>query len=386
MKIGIATYFNIKNFGSALQAFAMRKTLTDRGFEVEFLNVRERSFVSKLFHKMHVAFVTLFKCLFYKEARSVQKEITALKKHTTKDLHPKTISAFDSFQRENLPSVNIGRMALRKKASTDEYAAFICGSDQIWSPLSVHLSGYKFLNFAPKDKRVAYAPSFGVSRVPKYNRSFVAKNLKNMGCISVREQEGAKIAKDLTGKTVPVVLDPTMLLDGEEWRAMYRDKVGQLECDDYILCYFFEDPDKKTAEKIVAFANERNLKIVVLFPHNEIFIKNGAKVQNAGPWEFLSLVDNAQYVFTSSFHGCAFSVLFKKAFISFGRRHSDSVKQTSRIQTLLNLVGAEASFYNEDDEGFSFPNVELFDEPMLKQRKYSLDYLNNSLKGGMLDK
>ena len=384
MKIGITTYFNIKNYGSALQAFAMKSFLEKNGHQAEFLNVKESQPLDKYLHKLHVASVTAAKCLVYPEARRTQQEIMRLKRETSSVISEKSQKAFDVFGENCLPSVTVGRRKLKKAAHTDAYGAFICGSDQIWSPLSPHLSGFKFLNFAPKQKRIAYAPSFGVSKMPSYNRTFVKKMLMGMEDISVREYDGANMIEALTGRKAPVLLDPTMLLAGDQWRVLYRQQVSDLKSENYVLCYFFDEPGSDVIEKITKFASDNNCKIKVLFPSNEGFLKNGAQCVDAGPMEFLQLVDGAQYVFTNSFHGCVFSVLFQKPFIAFGRKHSETVKQTSRIETLLQQVGASQSFYSQDAD-FQFPDTECFDDSVEAMRQVSSQYLLNCLQKRMME-
>lgn len=380
MKIGITTYFNINNYGSALQAFALRNFLRQNGHTAIFLNIKEQHPVDKLLHRIHVAVITVAKCIFNKEARKTQQEIKRLKQATTTVITTETRDLFSRFEAEFLPSICIGRRALRKLASSNEYGAFICGSDQIWSPLSPHLSGFKFLSFAPKHKRIAYAPSFGVSKIPSYNEKFIKKSLLEINDISVREFSGAEIVKDLIGRNVPVLLDPTMLLTGEEWRKIYQASASSKENDKYILCYFFDEPKLETVSKISGFAASKGLKIKVLVASNKTFLEKGAELVDAGPMEFLQLIDNAQYVFTNSFHGCVFSVLFEKKFIAFGRNHSETVKQTSRIETLLKQVGAEESFYDDNQMDFMFPNTELFENSIKPLRDASAEYLIKCLK------
>lgn len=380
MKIGITTYFNIKNYGSALQAFALRTFLIQQGHTAIFLNIKEQRLWENLFHKIHVAAVIGTKCIVSRKARETQKEIDHLKKVSTAVISKETLKAFSRFEEEYLPSLCVGRRKLKRLAASNEYGAFICGSDQIWSPLSPHLSGFKFLSFAPRNKRIAYAPSFGVSKIPAYNTAFVRKKLLDIDDISVREFDGAKIVKELTGRDVPVLLDPTMLLSGEQWRRIYQENVLHAQPDKYILCYFFDEPNKRVVSKINEFANLKKLKIKVLFSSNKTFIENGAEFVSAGPLEFLQLVDKAQYVFTNSFHGCVFSVLFDKRFVAFGRNHSETVKQASRIKTLLEQVGSQQCFYEEDQIDFLFPNVDSFENAIKPFRNMSSEYLINCLK------
>lgn len=382
MKVGIVTYFNIKNYGSVLQAFSSKNILEQLGHQSVFLDIREHKKTFKLLHKFHVASVTILKCAVSKTSRKIHREIRSLRKESGSGFGNKTNALFDEFIAKQLYSISIDRMTLKKKAHTDEFGAFICGSDQIWSPLSIHLSGYKYLNFAPKNKRIAYAPSFGVSAVPSYNIKFVAKQLKGIRYLSVRETEGAKIIKNLTTKEVPVLLDPTMLIDGNVWRELYNsyeDKnVLTSLPDKYVLCYFFDEPSDDICEKISSYANEVNAKMVVLSTNNNKLLSKGAIYVDAGPWEFLHIIDNSESVFTNSFHGSVFSLQFSKPLLTLGRNHSDTVKQTSRIDTLLKNTELESCRYISGDIQFTDTSKAL--DKLLPYREKSIDFLRVSLK------
>jgi len=379
MKTGVVTYFDIANYGSVLQAFAMRQTLKKLGSECVFIRIKETRPLHKYLHKLHVACVTGTKYLFNKSARSTHREIHSLKKQSITGVSEESNAAFREFIDKNLPSLAIGRLALKKTAAGEEFFAFICGSDQIWSPLSLHISSYKYLEFAPEWKRIAYAPSFGVEDIPSYNRSYVKKALLRIDQLSVREHNGADIIRRLTGRDAPVLLDPTMLLTGEEWRELYKESRPCRPNSPYALCYFFDEPEDETIEQITAFTESHDLKLVVLMTNNTKLLQKGAKYIIANPWQFLELVDNAEYVFTNSFHGGVFSVLFDKHFTIFGRKHSQTVKQTSRIDSLLTTVGAEDCFYTNNRE-FYFTEEICYSEKLTKQREKSLDYLGNALK------
>lgn len=379
MKIGVVTYFNIKNYGSALQAYSL-KTVADRlGHDVVFLNVRENKPACKIAHKLHVGFVTFAKCARFKNARKTHKEIRSLRHRSESCISDETAKLFDEFLSDNLPNINMDRASLRKVARTESFGAFICGSDQIWSPLSVHLSGYKYLNFAPREKRIAYAPSFGVEAVPDYNKAFVKKMLLGFDDISVRENQGAEIVKGLIGIDAPVVLDPTMLLSGNEWRELYKEHTPYNENGKYALCYFFDEPETDIVEQIAWYSRENNLKMLVLSSGNAQLISNGAQLVHAGPWEFLRYIDEAECVFTNSFHGSVFSILFGRPLKVFGRSHSDTVKQTSRIDTLLETAQLHACMYRSSKEGLVPVNTEKAGEKLDSCRDDSISYMKNAL-------
>lgn len=319
------------------------------------------------------------KFLLYEKARKNHIEIRKLKKHSETAFSDEVNKKFDDFISINMQSVRYGRWEIKKIANSDKYKAFICGSDQIWSPLSLHLPSYKFLEFAPKEKRIAYAPSFGIGYIPEYNQKHIFKALHNMQHISIREEQGADLIESITQKRPPVLLDPTMLLSGDEWRNLYKKHSTFTHSHKYILCYFFEDPKPSYVEKICGFAEENHLKIVVLFNKNTNFLQRKAILYNAGPWEFLSLVDNAEYIFTNSFHGCVFSLLFGKPLMVFERKHSNLVKQTSRIESLLEKAFISSHYANLNNKDFSFLDSSCAEKNLKKCRESSFSYLKNVL-------
>ena len=380
MKIGVVTYFNIKNYGSALQAYSLKVICNKLGYDAVFLNVRETNFIYRISHKLHVGLVTWAKCALSSTARKTHKEIRNLRNKSESHIPSATIDLFNEFLVEQLPNISIGRIALRKAAHTEIFRAFICGSDQIWSPLSVHLSGYKYLNFAPREKRIAYAPSFGVAAVPDYNKAFVRRKLLEFDDISVRENRGAKIVKDLIGIEPPVVLDPTMLLSGDKWRKLYKEHTFSRKNEKYALCYFFDEPEMDIVEQIVAYSKKNSLEMLILSTSNERLISNGARVVCAGPWEFLRYIDEAECVFTNSFHGSVFSIMFGRPLKVFGRNHSDTVKQTSRIETLLETTQLQECMYFSLEDNIIPVNTENAEERLCACRDNSILYIKNALR------
>ncbi len=382
MKIGIVTYYNIKNYGSVLQAFALQSILEQLGHQAVFLSVREQKKFFKLLHKIHVASVTILKCAFSKSARETHREIRALRKESGAGFGDKTKALFDAFIKEHLNSIRLDRLGLRRIAHSSEIGAFICGSDQIWSPLSVHLSGYKYLNFAPSGKRIAYAPSFGVSSIPDYNRDYVKKAIANIDFLSVREDDAAAIIRKLISKDVPVLLDPTLLMEPRAWRRLYasyvnKDIVAVLP-NKYVICYFFDEPSGEICEKIARYADSITARIVVLSARNYTMIALGAMYIDAGPWEFLHIIDHSSGVFTNSFHGCVFALQFSKPLVVFERNHSEAVKQTSRIDTLLRkteLISCKCT-----QGGFNVNVTSQATEKLIPLREKSVDFLRVSLK------
>lgn len=150
----------------------------------------------------------------------------------------------------------------------DRYDYFIAGSDQIWNPAFVNLKN-EFLQFADRNKRVAYAASFGVSEIKPDKVEIVRKGLEGIDYISVREQAGAKIVKDLTGKEVPVLVDPTLLLSAEDWEKIMERPVWYRD-EKYILVYFLSKLPDKIRNDIKNLAEKYKLKIIDLMDRENI--------------------------------------------------------------------------------------------------------------------
>lgn len=155
-----------------------------------------------------------------------------------------------------------------KKDLNDRYDYFIAGSDQIWNPSFVDLKN-EFLQFADRNKRIAYAASFGVSEIPADKVEIVKKGLEGIDYISVREQAGSKIVKDLTGRDVPVLVDPTLLLTSEEWEKVMERPVWYRD-EKYILVYFLSKLPDKIKKDIQNLAEKYKLKIVDLMDKENI--------------------------------------------------------------------------------------------------------------------
>ncbi len=215
----------------------------------------------------------------------------------------------------------------------DEYDYFVTGSDQVWNPYFADLEKL-FLKFAPRAKRIAYAASISCPEIPSKDLQGFIDGINGMKAISVREQAGAELIEQLTGRKVEVVADPTMLVAAEKWREIAR-KPSWLKGDEEILTTYFLG--KRPDEVINRLAMEHGLNVVNIldervFEHYAI-----------APEEWLWLIDNARLMYTDSFHGTVFSILFRRPFVVTERIGDGCVnKMTSRIDTLLGKFGLEA--------------------------------------------
>ena len=230
----------------------------------------------------------------------------------------------------------------------DEYDYFVTGSDQVWNPYFVDLEKL-FITFAPSEKRIAYAASISCPEIPQDKLQAFIDGVRGMKAISVREQAGADLIQQLTGRRVQVVADPTMLVTAEDWRSIAR-KPSWLKGDEQLLVTYFLG--KRPDSVIESIARENGLQIVNMldervFEHYAI-----------APEEWLWLIDHARFMYTDSFHGTVFSILFRTPFVVTERVDAGCAsKMTSRIDTLL------AKFDLSDRRGTN-ANGYMIDSPL----------------------
>ena len=362
-KAGIVTLFGEYNFGNRLQNFALQNIL-NKYINVEtYCNVYKDKETSKIrrTYVMNYELKTKMRIIL-----SVLKKRMNLERKWIKELKKKRISNFVNFSSNNIKTTK----------NKDNYDYYIIGSDQVWNPgLARSYIVNLGLFVAPNSKVLSYAASFGINQIPEECKSIYKKGLNNISNISVREEAGAEIVKDLIGKDALVVVDPTMLLTAEEWRNM-ENKPKNTEGKKYILTYFLgkiSDERKSFLERI---ARENNLEIINMAQLTE------TETYMAGPSEFLSYIDNASIVFTDSFHACVFSILFKRPFYVLNREdHSGNM--SSRLDTLLSKFKLEDRKLNSYEDRVSFDiDYSHTDKILEEERKKSDEFLRKALNIG----
>jgi Polysaccharide pyruvyl transferase. len=215
----------------------------------------------------------------------------------------------------------------------------ICGSDQIWNPM--WYDPIYFLTFGSKhQKRIAYAPS-GVIQdesdlLPLYNK--MGRMINRIDYVSVREAVSSDILKRYTDKNIEAVLDPTLLLDQEDWDCVTTKRLIE---EPYVFCYVM---GKIREYKLIVknVLKKHNAKKIVYIPSNltEGSLPFAVPYQKAGPAEFISLIKNAEAICTDSFHGTALSVKYKKQFYILRRNQSYCYKwgNMERISNILSKL------------------------------------------------
>lgn len=329
MKVGILTFQNAHNYGAILQLYALKMYLEKLGNEVTVINyinekIQEEYPIKKSF------FVKRDWPIYKKVNRGINNLIN------NKEYSKKWLK-FDDFIKELVNNQQrIYRVEDVKKIS-DNLDYIICGSDQIWNPkLTGCLDKVYFVDFESKAIKISYAASIGLERFEGEQEKEFKALINNFNNISVREENLKNYIENLDKtKRVEVVLDPTLLLDKQEYeKILIEPKIKEKYL--FIYCVL---PDKRLIKIAKKIAKQKGLKIIELTYVKQFGTFSHKQILDAGPKEFLGLIKNAEYVVTNSFHGTIFSILFDKKFYTISID-----KVNSRIETLLNVTGAISRF------------------------------------------
>lgn len=387
-KIGIASVTYKENFGSALQTYATQYTLEKLGYDAkifEIKSVHREIHVKKLLYYIGRIFDPVeFKYLFANLKSRSRKSASASTDQYAQDMkvRKQVYSDFNRKWNKMLPAVK-GWKGLAEQAS--EMDAVVVGSDQLWRPSNI-VGSFFTLEFVPDDiKKIAFSTSFGVPELPTQLHKHANKYLSRIEHISVRENTGAEIVRNMSGKDATVVCDPTMLLTAEEWMHIQDDK--PFADGDYILMYLMGDnPEQRDFVK--ELSRKTGCRIIGLL-HGATYIAYDEDVAdekpfNVGPSEFVNLIRNAKYVCTDSFHCIVFSILNSTKFFGF-RRWPDASKFSAndRLYTLLQFTGLERRMlYGTEDVNACISDNIDFEKVLAKvdeKRRMSMDFLRNAL-------
>ena len=325
-KTATITWVTYYNYGTILQAYALQCYLNNKGYDNTILNdefvIPKPSKRKKILHAI---------ASFLIKERNVFDKVKL-----------KSDDMFDCFKQQYL---HIDYDVVNLSDTGQKYDTFICGSDQIWSPFSLDNlnAGFYYASFT-KRKKIAYAPSIGVSKVPQKYRAKLKKFTNEFEFLSAREQQSVDILHELTGKDVIRVVDPTLLLDITQWNIL----IPQVRpCKEkYILAYFLS-PNPVYINTAFEYAKRMGVKMKMFFT-DKSYIDYDCDLITAGPKEFLHYVRDAECLFTDSYHGSIFASIFHTQFFTFKRFKQNVRSQNSRVENLFNMMGIGERLLDED--------------------------------------
>lgn len=309
MKIGILTFHQADSYGAVLQAYALQQTLSELGADAEFVHIDIPASAAAAPVPSTPA-AALF-------ARRIQTE------------GQKREQLFAQFRQQYL---HVSKPYQPSDPIDKDYDQFIAGSDQIWNFRIPGADARYFLPFAAAEKRNSYAASFGADAIPEKAKAWVAEQLSRFNGISVREESGCQIVKELTGRNAEVCLDPTLLPDRDMWKRL----VPAVDAEAYVLLFLLKY-DEALVQKAKQEAQRRQLPLRIV---TAAFMPQvGIEAWNrTGVIEWLSAIRGAECVFINSFHGMVFSMIFDRPF-HVERLTGELSSRNGRLEELLATLG-----------------------------------------------
>lgn len=368
-KIAIVTYFR-DNFGSILQAYSTIKFLEENGYEAVLINRNNK--ISKI-RKLKNLFLNVFRSVRYKGYLDKKIKQKKERKFVLNTLSSKTKLLMNKFVEEEFKIVNFENRDLN--AIEKDYEKCIVGSDQVWN-ISSYFDDYYFLNFIEKEKKIALSPSFGTRTIPKYYLKSLKNSINSFPRLSVREETGVELVRKLTGREAIRLPDPTIILDKHEWNTF---SIDGLKRENYILLHFLGVPSDIAIKTINNYLHMNDCDAYCIVNNYIEFDKlERYCFIDINPVDYVSLINNANFVFTDSFHSTLFSINMQTDFITFERQLKHGQSQSSRITDLLTRYSLNERFFDKEKSVKNLPSIDnrVLNEERQKIRNHLLSELS----------
>ena len=350
MKIGVVTVHDSSNFGSYLQAYAMKTALEGLGHEVYFIKTRDKKYLKRIFYKYPVS------------RKSVKHPIKVFKEYLA------------GRKKRKLFLEDVSLMNELEKWDDITLDKIVLGSDEIWN-LNISAFSNEIFYGVGMNNVNAFAVSMGNANYKQYLKCpNLIEAIKNVNNIYVRDKNTQDIVEQITGDKKQIVCDPTFLVPVEKYTKKQIKDFGIKE--DYILVYAYEVAiNENIKHSIIRFAKENGLKVV-----SACFILDWCDYNiNCSPLDFCSIIKDAKYVVTTTFHGTIFSVLNHKKFLCMP--YSIKVNDVlSRVK--LNSVIFDNNGSYEDFERILKNNdidYDMVDRLILEQRNNGIEALKKCI-------
>lgn len=375
MKIAILTLPLHTNYGGILQCYALQTVLEREGHDVKVLT---KPLYSKLYYLIWA--LAIIKRILKRVFLGKNVSILYAQHQLERKIIRKNTDRFVKTYIHSYPT-NGWNKNLSKK-----FDAIVVGSDQVWRPAYVNPEEYclSFLKDA-EIKRISYAASFGVDNVDEFTKEQLkncANLLKKFDSISVREFTGVDICRDNFGVEAIQLIDPTLLLDAMYYIGLISEKDIQKPIGN-MLVYILDKTEEKIA-LVNKIAKEKGLVPYWLDSADEIDRSRPLEYSTKMSVEkWLCCFKKADFVFTDSFHGCVFSIIFNKQFIVFGNEERGMSRFVSLLRTFdLNdrLVYSIEDYKNNKSTLLSTIDYEKVNNILNKERIKSFDYFGKNLK------
>ena len=321
MKVAILSMQEVKNYGSFLQAFSLKSNIEALGHTCDFINIipgrQLNGYKINRFHKIKLLFQRLWGWDFIKRFKTIYRFQTR-------------------FSKEFLPYLGV-----KPGENRTHYDIVVIGSDEVfncaqqtWFGFSPQLFG-KGIN---ADKVITYAASFGATTLDKLQemgiKDEVGELLRNLACISVRDENSSIIVKALTDKAPLRHVDPVLIYDYTRYMP------SEVKKNDYMIVYTYPGriTDENEIDAIRTYARQQALRVVSIghyFPWcDEVVVPT--------PFEVLAYFRDAACIVTDTFHGSVFSIKYNKPFCTIVRNMNNQ-----KLSYLLKQFGLEGRIAND---------------------------------------
>lgn len=316
--VALVTIVGRSNYGNRLQNYAAARIWEKLGYKVETLDLPMQPSLSR-------------------RAKDIVLKILGREtSNPEEDSHKERLRLFDSFNR----SVHIRRPKSISSIDTKDYAYFSVGSDQVWNPsVFCRRKDWFFLKFAEPEKRIAFAPSMACEALSPEQAKDLSEGVRGFSRLSVREKRGAELIRECSGVQAEVICDPTLVLTASEWRSASS---GVCTPDNpFVFTYLLGGAGSEAVDVLAKVADDAGIPVVALSDRQ----KPGEP--NAGPSEFIDLIDHASHVVTDSFHAAVFASIFRTPLTIVHREGGASM--FSRLDQLSQSLGIEHKVYGSVD-------------------------------------
>lgn len=351
-KVGILTFHRAVNYGAALQAYALQKTIIQLGYECEVID-----YVTAEHEKRYdISNINPLEKIWYPKYNEMR--------------HKK----FQEFVESKLCTSG-STLHLKKEVEKviGNYDIVIVGSDQIWNPDCIRkniATDIYFLNLNNVNYKIAYAPSIGDNSTKQLKKYL--EFIKDFDYIWMREQTVADELSLELGREINSILDPVFLLNKEEWFQLARKKYTGKP----YLFYYEVREDDYSFQIAYEIAKREKLKIVTIGYHQRFFGKDVINCCDAGPIDFLNIIRNATMVVTTSFHGSALALIMEKPLLAIKQKEKDY-----RLIDVLKLFGMESQYIDKHVDVDSVECKRVSDDTVHKERrKEAIDCLREALE------
>ena len=376
--VGIVTFHFSKNYGSALQCYALYKTLLLNGYKPEVIDY------CPSYHTLSYNTYNSFRDYYENRGKNrfISVALRTIKRNVVGFFMVDKRSKNRKFSRFINDNIKLTKLYKYVKSIDDDFDIYISGSDQIWNYKTVKDKEYGgiydkayFLAFANGKKKVAYAVSAQHGNIRLDLDRDVLSLIEDYDYIFTREGALAETLHLLGRTDASTVLDPTLLLE----KTYYESVEAMLPQtgEDYILVYNLPGDNSTLLESIVIkLSMQTGYKIIDIspFPYADL---NSQKEKSCGPAEFLTYVHNAKYVLTDSFHCVIFSLIYQKNFNCVLRDENDE-----RIKCILDMCGLNDKLVKSENEIINLDPIEysFVWEKIEPERQKSIELLLNALE------